>query len=128
MIKIYSIELKEIYEEGYYYIGKRRKMTTLSRDLKIYEIYKEYIGKDFPTYIDLKEEDAPVSDGIVKAFNSVKFIIDKHEEVIKDELKKDLIKLCSYVNDARIRDLWWLIQEMIRNISQGIIYLKERGK
>lgn len=128
MIKIYSIELKEIHEEGYYYIGKRRKMTILSRDLKIYEIYKEYIGKDFPTYIDLKEEDAPVSDGIVKAFNSVKFIIDKHEEVIKDELKKDLIKLCSYVNDARIRDLWWLIQGMIRNISQGIIYLKERGE
>ena len=128
MIKICRIELKEIYEEGYYYIGKRRKMTILPRDLKIYEIYKEYMGKDFPTYIDLKEEDAPVSDGIVKAFNSVKFIIDKHEEVIKDELKKDLIKLCSYVNDARIRDLWWLIQEMIRNISQGIIYLKEQGE
>ena len=74
MIKICRIELKEIYEEGYHYMGKRRKMPILPRDLKIYEIYKEYMGKDFPTYIDLKEEDAPVSFTIIPSLQLTHFI------------------------------------------------------
>lgn len=128
MIKICRIGFKENHEEGYHYIGIKRNVSILPRELKMYELYKEYMGKDFPTYIDLKEEDAPVSNGIVKAFNSVEFTIDKHEIHLREELKIGLAELFSHGNDMRVKELWWLIQEMFRNIDQGSIYLRERGE
>ena len=128
MIKIYRIGFKETHEEGYHYIGRKRSVSILPRELKMYELYKEYVGKDFHTYINLKEEVAPVSNDIVKAFNSVEFTVDKHEIHLREELKIGLAELFSHRNDMRVRELWWLIQEMFRNIDQGSIYLRERGE
>ena len=119
MIKICRIGFKENHEEGYHYIGIKRNVSILPRELKMYELYKEYMGK---------EEDAPVSNGIVKAFNSVEFTIDKHEIHLREELKIGLAELFSHGNDMRVKELWWLIQEMFRNIDQGSIYLRERGE
>ena len=43
MIKIYRIGFKETHEEGYHYIGRKRSVSILTRELKMYEPYKEYV-------------------------------------------------------------------------------------